>query len=145
MKLAHLIRRLLPPIWFGMVAAIAIESYLKFQAPGITRELGLGIGKLVFVTLNRIEIGIGLVLAIAVFALPVSKIIRTLIWGLGVILVLQTFWLIPALVIRIDEIVGGQTPHGPSVHLIYIVLEMVKLLFLLGLSIYAGLPVREAE
>ncbi len=43
-------------VWIGFVSAISfIESWLKFKAPGITIRLGLGIGKLVFNALNKIE------------------------------------------------------------------------------------------
>ncbi|MFT4087805.1 MAG: hypothetical protein QM658_11780 [Gordonia sp. (in: high G+C Gram-positive bacteria)] len=41
-------------LWLGMVAAISfLEAPLKFQAPGITVPLGLGIGRLVFRALTR--------------------------------------------------------------------------------------------
>ena len=55
-----------PFIWFGMVLAISfLEAPLKFQAPGITIPLGLGIGQLVFFALNKIEIVCGLLLLVA--------------------------------------------------------------------------------
>ena len=65
-RLAVLLQRILPPVWCGMVLAIAVEAPLKFKAPGITRELGLGIGKLVFSALNSAE----LALAAAVLVPP---------------------------------------------------------------------------
>ena len=74
MKLLAVIKRIVPPMWFGIVAAIAAESWLKFQAPGITRELGLGIGKLIFTALNRTEIVLALLLAAAIFAVRTDKI-----------------------------------------------------------------------
>ena len=43
-------------IWLGMVLAISfLEAPLKFRAPGITVQLGLGIGRLVFRALNTCE------------------------------------------------------------------------------------------
>ncbi|MFK8007426.1 MAG: hypothetical protein AB8H03_13690 [Saprospiraceae bacterium] len=43
-------------IWTGMVLGISfLEAPLKFQAPNITTILGLGIGKLVFGALNKVE------------------------------------------------------------------------------------------
>lgn len=43
-------------LWLGMVAAISfLEAPLKFQAPGVTIPLGLGIGRLVFRALNSVE------------------------------------------------------------------------------------------
>lgn len=43
-------------LWIGFVCAISfMEGWLKFRAPGITLPLGLGIGKLVFNALNKVE------------------------------------------------------------------------------------------
>jgi len=40
-------------IWIGFIGAISfMEAWLKFQAPGVTTELGLSIGQLVFKALN---------------------------------------------------------------------------------------------
>jgi hypothetical protein len=52
-------------VWLGMVVAISfMEAPLKFHAPGVTLQIGLGIGRLVFRALNAAE----LVLAMAVLA-----------------------------------------------------------------------------
>ena len=46
-----------PFIWFGMILAISfMEAPLKFEAPGVTLALGLGIGRLIFFALNKMEI-----------------------------------------------------------------------------------------
>ena len=46
-----------PILWFGLVAAISfIEAPLKFQAPGITIPLGLGIGRLVSVSYTHLDV-----------------------------------------------------------------------------------------
>ena len=108
------LQRILPPLWCGMLVAIAIEAPLKFQAPGITRELGLGIGKLVFTALNRIECATAILLA-------------------------QTFLFIPLLVARIDLITAGQTPPASPAHFVYIALEILKIVFLLILSVLLNL------
>jgi hypothetical protein len=44
-------------LWIGLVLGISfIEAPLKFQVPGVTLKIGLGIGKLVFQNFNKIEI-----------------------------------------------------------------------------------------
>jgi hypothetical protein len=44
-------------VWLGAVLAISfLEAPLKFRAPGITRPLALGLGRLVFRALNRLEL-----------------------------------------------------------------------------------------
>ena len=43
-------------IWLGFVGAISfMEAWIKFQAPGVTLPVGLGIGRLVFAALNKVE------------------------------------------------------------------------------------------
>jgi hypothetical protein len=52
-------------VWLGMVLAISfLEAPLKFRAPGITLALGLGIGRLVFAALNRVEVVLAVVIVI---------------------------------------------------------------------------------
>lgn len=140
MKTAFVLRRILPPLWCGMICAIAMEAQLKFQAPGITRELGLGIGKLVFTALNRVECGLAILLAIALFAFAGARRARIVFGVVAAILLAQTFWLIPLLVERIDLITSGQTPRDSSAHLVYIAFEVAKILLLLTLSVLLNLP-----
>ena len=52
-RTALALRLLLPAFLIGAIVAISfLEAPLKFQAPGITIPLGLGIGRLVFTALN---------------------------------------------------------------------------------------------
>lgn len=135
MKFFGLLQRILPPIWLGMIAAIAVEARLKFQAPNITRELGLEIGKIVFNALNRAEIIIALLLVIAFFA-AVSTRKAKIIFGIILsILITQTFWLMPALIERIDLITGGQNVPDSPIHFFYIAFEICKISLLLILSV----------
>lgn len=135
MKIADLLQRILPPVWLGMIAAIAMEAQLKFQAPNVTREIGLGIGKIVFTALNRTECAIALVLAIAFFAFASAKTARIIFGVILLILAAQTFWLIPNLIERIDLITSGHVPVDSSAHIFYIAFEICKMVLLLVLSV----------
>lgn len=137
---ALVLQKILPPLWCGMLIAIAMEAQLKFQAPGITRELGLGIGKLVFTALNRVECVLAILLAVALFAFISKKSAKILFGLIAAILLAQTFWLIPLLVERIDLIVAGQIPPASVSHFIYIILEIAKIALLLALSVVSNLP-----
>nr|WP_271213775.1 hypothetical protein [Rhodococcus wratislaviensis]GLK41028.1 hypothetical protein GCM10017611_79030 [Rhodococcus wratislaviensis] len=54
-------------VWFGMVLAISfLETPLKFRAPGGPVRVGLGIDRLVFRVVNRIEIVWATILLVAV-------------------------------------------------------------------------------
>ena len=61
-------------VWLGMVVAISfLEAPLRFQAPGMTLAIGLGIGRLVFRALNVAEV----VLAAVVFVAMVGGVKRS--------------------------------------------------------------------
>ena len=139
MKTAGILQRVLPPLWCGMVCAIAMEAQLKFQAPGITRELGLGIGKIVFTALNRVECGLAILLAISLFAFVAARRARIVFGAIAFILLAQTFWLIPLLIERIDLITSGQAPPASMMHFVYIAFEVAKILLLLALSVLVNL------
>ena len=58
-------------VWLGMVLAISfLEAPLKFRAPNVTLQIGLGIGRLVFRALNTVEVGFALVILAIVVAGP---------------------------------------------------------------------------
>lgn len=117
-------------VWFGLVVGISfVEAPLKFKAPGITRELGLGIGRLVFKALNRIELVLASAITVMIFlsVKPVHYLNYAIPIG---ILLLQTLWLLPTLTKRIDLIVSGKEVPKSKIHLVFIVLEVLKLVVL---------------
>lgn len=74
-------------------------------------------------------------LGVVLLAFAATRFTRVGYGVIALILLTQTFWLMPALIARIDAIVAGQPPPASSTHVFYIVLEMAKLLLLLALSI----------
>ena len=115
-------------IWFGIVVGISvIEAPAKFQAPSLTREVALDVGRTVFTVLNRIEL---VILALVLLVACLRR--RTLLtWvGLGAllsILLAQTLWLLPELAARTELILSGLEPDPSHAHGLYAVLELVKL------------------
>ena len=67
----------IPFIWFGFISAIwFLETLLKFKAPNITLPLGLGIGRIVFSALNKVEIVLAVLMLLSfVFVEPQNKFI----------------------------------------------------------------------
>ncbi len=129
----------IPFVWFGMVGAISfVEAPLKFRAPNITPALGLGIGKIVFKTLNRIEIIFAALLAALLFsARPATDFALSVFAAIVVLLALQTVWLLPILNARAERVIAGVDAPPSRKHLIFVAFEILKftLLFVLGASL----------
>ena len=127
----------IPFVWFGMLLSISfMEAPLKFQAPGVTLPLGLGIGRLVFFVLNKMEIVSALVLIAAFWRSRSNLRSETILLGLAaLILLLETVWLLPALDARAELVIAGTEQPYSNLHVIYIVLDAIKLISLLALGI----------
>ncbi|CAN5467747.1 hypothetical protein BH09ACT7_BH09ACT7_42750 [soil metagenome] len=119
-------------VWLGMVLAISfLEAPLKFRAPGVTLQVGLGIGRLVFRALNACEL---------VFAIV---IVGSLVWqrppvgaavgaaGAVLALVAQLLLVRPALTRRSDAVLAGADQPRSRGHYAYIGLELIKAVSLL--------------
>lgn len=130
---------IVPFIWFGLVGGISfLEAPLKFQAPHITIPLGLGIGRLVFFWLNKIEIVLMILMIFSlVRAKPNNRFAVRAFAFVCAILILETVWLLPALDARATLVISGEVEPFSSLHLVYIVCDALKLilLFALGTSI----------
>ena len=127
-------------VWLGMVLAISfIETPLKFRAPGVTLQIGLGIGRLVFRALNACELALAAV-AVACFAIePPSTGIAVAAAVAVVTLLAQVLAVRPRLTRRSDAVLaGGEGPRSRA-HWAYVGLEIVKVIALLiaGVSLLA--------
>lgn len=123
--------------WAGFVSSISfMEAWLKFQAPGVTLPIGLSIGKKVFTALNRVEwVFLFAYLAFLIFVLNSKKtdiIVVTI--TIAVILAIQTFFLLPALVERANQIINRQTVGKSLVHISFGILEVLKVIGLIFLG-----------
>jgi len=120
-------------VWIGFVCAISfMEAWLKFRAPGITLPLGLGIGRLVFTALNRMEIIFLVITLVCLFPFKnISKFHKIIFLVIILLLVLQTFWLLPVLVSRAESYINGITPPTSKVHFYYVISEFIKVFSLL--------------
>jgi hypothetical protein len=123
-------------VWLGMVLAISfLEAPLKFRAPGVTTVIGVGIGRLVFRALNVAEGVLALVVVAALLAagLPVGP---TVVGGVLVVLLLVQLGVVrPRLNRRSDRVLAGGDAQRSRLHLVYIGLEVVKVLALVVLGV----------
>ncbi|SER55773.1 hypothetical protein [Pedobacter rhizosphaerae] len=121
--------------WAGLIAGISfLEAPLKFQAPGITIPLGLGIGQLVFQALNKIEIAFFLVLSCCMLGMNLKNYKGILYAILLAVMLFDTFWLLPLLDKRAILVLKGVSVKASYHHILYIIFESIKLLALLILG-----------
>ncbi len=128
-------------VWLGMVLAISfLEAPLKFRAPGVTLQIGLGIGRLVFRALNTCEAILAAVVSVALVLQPSPTRVLVAFAFAVVALILQVLAVRPALTRRSNAVLAGHTGSRSRVHYAYVVLEAVKVVALLvtGILLLAG-------
>ncbi|KZS83557.1 hypothetical protein [Mycobacterium persicum] len=118
-------------VWLGMVLAISfLEAPLKFRAPNVTLQIGLGIGRLVFRALNTVEVGFALVLLALVVAGPTPVGISVALGVALAALALQLIAVRPRLTRRSDRVLAGQEGPRSRAHYVYVGFEVVKVVAL---------------
>jgi hypothetical protein len=116
-------------VWLGMVLAISfVEAPLKFRAPGVTIPIGLGIGRMVFRVLNRVEAALAVAVVSLVAAGAASSSAGALTAVVAVVLAAQLGLVRPRLNRRSD------LPRSRG-HLAYVALELVKVAGLIALGV----------
>ncbi|BBZ17597.1 hypothetical protein [Mycolicibacterium gadium] len=118
-------------IWLGMVLAISfLEAPLKFRAPGVTLQIGLGIGRLVFRALNSAEMLVAFGIAVALwFSHPPTGIIAAFAIAF-VALIAQLVGVRPRLTRRSDAVLAGTNGPRSHAHYVYVALEAIKVVAL---------------
>ncbi len=121
-------------IWIGLLLGLSfIEAPLKFTAPGISMELGVGIGRIMFTVLNKIELFFSFAILACLWlhgfkALNFITLLSLII--IALVVALQSIWLLPALDQRASLLLAGNPQPGHLLHLFYVVGEILKLILL---------------
>ncbi|WP_343703715.1 hypothetical protein [Chitinophaga sp.] len=129
-------------IWIGAVCAISfLEAWLKFRAPGITLPLGLGIGRLVFSALNKVEWMFAIVLLASAWLYARHRLLsaaHAVLLCVIAVLAVQTVWLLPALDARAELYITGQPVPPSLLHVYFVIAEVIKtaLLTAYGISLF---------
>ena len=123
-------------VWLGMVLAIScLEAPLKFRAPGVTLQIGLGIGRLVFRALNTVEVGFAIaILSTSIASPPPAGVIAASVVAF-VVLALQITAVRPRLTRRSDQVLAGLNAPRSRGHYVYVGLEAIKVLALAAAGI----------
>jgi hypothetical protein len=114
-------------VWLGMVLAISfLEAPLKFRAPNVTLQIGLGIGRLVFRALNTVELGFAIVILALAVAGPMPTRIVIAFCVAFAALAVQLIAVRPRLTRRSDMVLAGSDAPRSRGHYAYVGLEVVK-------------------
>lgn len=136
MSLARALAVVVTFVWVGMATAISfLEAPLKFSAPGVTLQIGLGIGRLVFRVLNRIELVFAVILltVIAVEAPAAAAVVGYAV--AFVMLAIQLAVVRPRLNRRSDAVLAGAEGPRSHAHYYYVGLEAIKVIALVTAGI----------
>ncbi|MEE1885766.1 hypothetical protein [Pedobacter flavus] len=128
-------------VWIGFLGAISfMEAWMKFQAPGITLPLGLGIGRMVFNALNKVEwvMCIAILINLIFIGKDFLKFKNITFLIPLVLLITQTLWLLPALDARAQLIIDGESVAPSNLHVYFVLIEGIKTicLFIFGVSLF---------
>jgi hypothetical protein len=118
-------------IWLGMVLTISfLEAPLNFRARGVTLEIGLGIGRLVFRALNSVEAVLGAVVlsTVAPSTAPGRTVVATA--TAVVLLAVQLVVVRPRLTRRSDRLLAGDPAPRSRAHAAFVAVETLKVLAL---------------
>lgn len=123
-------------IWIGFILSISfMEAWVKFRAESLDLPTALDVGRHVFSALNGVERVFSVFLMVVVFYRYTDKIIVATGVLIFTFIVAQSGYLLPELNENAQLIIQGMQPEKSSVHMMYGVMEVLKLvaLFVLGL------------
>ena len=122
-------------IWIGFILSISfMEAWVKFRAESIDLPTALDVGQHVFGALNLVERLFSVFLLIVVFYRYTDKIVVATCGLIFTFIVAQSGYLLPELNEHAQLIIQGMQPEKSSVHMMYGVMEVLKVLalFVLG-------------
>jgi len=124
-------------LWAGMVLGISfLEAPVKFRAPSLTLPVGLDVGRQVFGAFSKVELALALLALLISLRSRPGRLIRVSLAVVVVIVAAQALWLLPLLDARVEVYLTGGTPRPAPYHVVYTLLEGLKLagLALVGVS-----------
>lgn len=120
-------------IWAGLILGVSfIATPAKFMAPHLSMPVAMEVGKATFHVFNKVEWGICLLIVLGSAKTNAS-------WGrwfftgsLLFLLLLESFWLLPCLDVRADQVIAGKLASPGIYHSIYISFEILKIILALA-------------
>jgi hypothetical protein len=115
-------------VWAGLAFGVAfVATPAKFLAPSLSLPVALDVGRHTFAVFNRLELLLLVSLLVLALFAPNRRAWLAALAVPGVIVLAQAVWLIPALDVRVGDILAGRSPSPSNLHGLYIAAEAAKL------------------
>ncbi|BAX80584.1 hypothetical protein [Labilibaculum antarcticum] len=122
-------------VWIGFLLAISfMEAWVKFRAESLDLPTGLDVGMHVFGALNLVERFFAAMLLVYVFVYYTDKLVVLAGLTIFTFVIAQSGYLLPELNEHAQLIIQGMQPEKSSAHLMYGLMEFVKLIALVVLG-----------
>lgn len=123
-------------VWLGMVLAISfMEAPLKFHVPGVSLQVALSIGRVVFFALNIYELLFALVLGVVLYTHDTPLSLDLACTAAIGALMIQLLMVRPTLARHTDSVLGGSEQPRSRGHYVYVGLEVVKTIGLIAAGV----------
>ncbi|MEM7162703.1 MAG: hypothetical protein AAF487_09730 [Bacteroidota bacterium] len=123
--------------WLGFLVAVSFfTTPIKFQVNSIDLFEGVALGKLTFNYFNKLELFFLIPLLIDFIINPSKPVHRAALLLLFGMLACQAVYLLPAMSAITDVVIETRTPSNSSLHMIYVIFEVLKLICLVLISRY---------
>lgn len=128
-------------VWAGMVLGVSfLATPIKFRAASLTLPVALDVGRATFHAFQKVEWMLaGLLTAAVAHSQLNGDGLPTVDWaffGIAIaIVLLQTFWLIPKLDVRVAATIAGEDLERSHLHTGFAALEALKVLALITIGV----------
>ena len=123
-------------LWAGLLLGVSfLATPIKFSAPHLTMPIAIEVGAATFDLFNQVEWFVVTLLAMLASVGKKEPQIIGAIFGLGTILLIQTFWLLPVLSARAEIVISGGMVNPSIHHWLYIAADTMKLA-VIGVSVW---------
>ena len=124
---ARIVFLMLITVWAGIVIGVSLlATPVKFQAPSLTMPVALEVGRYTFRLLARVELCFLIAVLIAARIARPRFITAIALVLVAAIVLLQRYWLLPALDHRVSQILAGGAISFSTGHWVYAVMEVAK-------------------
>jgi hypothetical protein len=109
------------------------SDWLKFRASGITFPIRLGVRRLVFSTLNKVEVvlAFSILLNLVLAGSNLKKWTFVFYYLAFFIVAIQSLWMLPALDARAELHIQGLSVPASNLHFYYVGAEFIKFFLVL--------------